>query len=89
MASPAWTTQKSLLIVTWDEDEDQRDPATTTCATIVDGSQGTVPAGTVSQSRYDHYSTGRTIEEALGLPGITANDTYATPYNDVFTRWGR
>ncbi len=79
--SAAWTTQKSLLIVTWDEDSS--DPGNHVAA-IVDGSQGTVPAGTTSTSRYDHYGTARTIEAALGLPGITANDTYATPLNDAF-----
>jgi hypothetical protein len=81
MQSPAWTTQKSLLIVTWDEDSSDPDNH---IAAIVDGSQGTVPAGTTSATRYDHYSTARTIEAALGLPGITANDTYATPLNDAF-----
>jgi len=81
LASPAWTTQKSLLIVTWDEDSSEPDNHV---AAIVVGSQGTVPAGTVSTTRYDHYSTARTIEAALGLPGITANDTYATPLNDAF-----
>ncbi|MCX4744377.1 alkaline phosphatase family protein [Kitasatospora sp. NBC_01287] len=81
MQSPAWTTQKSLLIVTWDEDESQ---GGNQVAAIVDGSQGTVPAGTTSATRYDHYSTARTIEAALGVPGITANDTYATPLNDAF-----
>ena len=50
------------------------------------GSRGTVRAGYVSQVRYDHYSTARTIEEALGLAPFTANDRYATPFNDVFTR---
>lgn len=82
LASPAWTTQKSLLVVTWDEDTSDPDNHV---ATIVLGSQGTVPAGTTSSSRYDHYSTSRTIEAALGLPGITANDTYATPLNDAFS----
>ncbi|MFC1415481.1 alkaline phosphatase family protein [Streptacidiphilus cavernicola] len=81
LASPAWTTQKSLLIVTWDESSGEADNH---IATIVLGSQGTVPAGTTSSTRYDHYSTARTIEAALGLPGITANDTYATPLNDAF-----
>lgn len=81
MQSPAWTTQKSLLILTWDEDTSNADNQV---AAVVDGSQGTVPAGTTSASRYDHYSTARTIEAALGLPGITANDTYATPLNDAF-----
>jgi hypothetical protein len=82
LTSPAWTTQKSLLIVTWDEDETE--PGNHV-ATIVLGSQGTVPAGKVSNSRYDHYSTGRTIEQALGIGSLTANDKYATPLNDAFT----
>ncbi|MBR7832102.1 hypothetical protein KDL01_02460 [Actinospica durhamensis] len=85
LASPAWTTQKSLLVITWDEDESEPDNHV---ATIVLGSQGTVPAGTVSNSRYDHYSTGRTIEQALGIAPITANDEYATPLNDAFTGTG-
>ncbi len=81
MQSPAWTTQKSLLILTWDEDTSNPDNH---IATTVVGSQGTVPAGTTSNTRYDHYSIARTIEAALGLSGITANDTYATPMNDAF-----
>ena len=81
LASPAWTTQRSLLVVTWDEDSTE---AGNHIATIVLGSQGSVPAGTTSASRYDHYSTGRTIEAALGLPAMTANDSYATPLNDAF-----
>jgi hypothetical protein len=80
--SPAWTTQRSLLLVTWDENESG---AGNQVVAIAVGSQGTVPAGRVSNSRYDHYSTGRTIEAALGLPSITANDRYATPLNDAFT----
>ena len=89
--SPAWRTQKSLLIITWDEAGVTRRTAEAgnRVATIVVGSQGTVRAGYVSPLRYDHYSTARTIEEALGLAPFTANDEYATPFNDVFTRWGR
>lgn len=82
LTSPAWTSQKSLLVITWDEDETEADNHV---ATLVLGSQGTVPAGNVSSSRYDHYSTGRTIEAALGIPAITANDKYAVPLNDAFT----
>ena len=82
LTSPAWTTQKSLLIITWDEDSTEPDNHVDT---IVVGSQGTVPAGTVSTSRYDHYSTGRTIEQALGIAPLTGNDQYATPLNDAFT----
>ncbi len=79
--SPAWTTQRSLLIVTWDENASG---AGNQVLTIAVGSQGTVAAGKVSNTRYDHYSAGRTIEAALGLPAITANDRYATPLNDAF-----
>jgi hypothetical protein len=44
-----------------------------------------VRAGYVSTVRYDHYSTARTIEEALGVAPFTANDEYATPFDDAFT----
>jgi hypothetical protein len=81
MSSPAWTQQRSLILLTWDESENE---GYDHVATIAVGSQGTVPAGTSSPSHNDHYSIGRTIEDALGLPGLTANDTYATPLNDAF-----
>jgi len=91
LGSPAWRTEKSLLIITWDEAGVTRKTAEADnrVATIVVGSQGTVRAGYVSWRRYDHYSTARTVEEALDLAPLTANDRYATPYDDVFTRWGR
>jgi hypothetical protein len=85
LSSPAWTQQRSLLLLTWDESETE---GYDHVATVVVGSQGTVPAGTSSPSHYDHYSIGRTIEDALGLPGLTANDTYATPLNDAFAPSG-
>jgi len=85
LASPAWTTQKSLLIVTWDEDIPVFGDPDNHVAAVVVGSQGSVYAGKSSPIRYDHYSTGRTIENALGLAPITANDRYATPLNDAFT----
>ncbi len=80
-ASAAWRTQRSLLILTWDESS-----STTTnhVAAILTGSRGSVRRGFVSRTRYDHYSTGRTIENALGLPAFTANDAFARPINDAF-----
>lgn len=88
-SSPAWTTQHSLLIITWDEDGNNLPGGfgpgqTNQVATIVVGSQGTVKAGYQSAARYDHYSAARTIEQALGLTPLTSNDKYATPFNDVF-----
>jgi hypothetical protein len=81
LSSPAWTQQRSLLLLTWDESAGE---SYNHVATVVLGSQGTVPAGTSSPLHYDHYSIGRTIESALGLPGLTANDTHATPLNAAF-----
>ncbi|MER5638925.1 alkaline phosphatase family protein [Kitasatospora sp. NPDC002227] len=85
MASPAWTQQRSLILLTWDESNSE---SYNHVATIAVGSQGSVPAGTSSPAHYDHYSIGRTIEAALGLPGLTANDTYATPLNAAFAPSG-
>jgi hypothetical protein len=85
MSSPAWTTQKSLIILTWDEDSSE---AGNHILTTLVGSQGSVIANKVSQTRYDHYSTGRTVEAALGLPSFNANDGYANPLNDAFTGGG-
>ncbi len=82
-ASPAWRDERSLLILTWDESRAYR---TNHIATILFGSQGLTRAGHVSAVRYDHYSTARTIEAALGLPSLTSNDAYARPINDAFVR---
>jgi len=84
MRSPAWTRQRSLAIITFDEDNyDFQHPAQRV-ATLVLGSQG-VRQGYVSEVRYTHYSLLRTIEGALGLGTLTANDRYAQPTNDIFS----
>ena len=85
MRSPGWTRQRSLAIITFDEDaQDYQHPAQRV-ATIVLGSRG-VRQGYVSPVRYTHYSLLRTIEAALGLGTLTANDYYAQPLNDIFRR---
>ncbi|WP_412540128.1 alkaline phosphatase family protein [Longispora sp. K20-0274] len=79
--SPAWTQERSLIIITFDEDDSahgQRVP------TIVLGSQGTTKTGFTSNTHYTQYSMTRTIEGALGLPHLTQNDQYATPLNDIW-----
>jgi YVTN family beta-propeller protein len=43
-----------------------------------------VRQGYVSPARYTHYSLLRTIEAALGLGTLTANDRYAPTASDVF-----
>lgn len=83
--SPAWRTQRSLLIVTFDEDTADGQAQSQRIPTLILGSQG-VQAGSSSNIRYTHYNVLRTIEAALGLPPLTKNDEYATPINDIWTR---
>jgi YVTN family beta-propeller protein len=83
MASPAWLTQRSLAIITFDEDNTDYQHPAQRVPTIIVGSTG-VRQGYVSSVRYTHYSLLRTIEAALGLGTLTANDRYAEPVNDVF-----
>ncbi len=85
MRSPAWRTQRSLAIITFDEDgyDHQRPPQRV--PTIILASHG-VRGGYVSHVRYTHYSLLRTIEAALGLDRtLTANDRWAQPVADVFS----
>lgn len=92
--SPAWKTQRSLLILTFDEDGDGGPGGwgpgqTNQVMTLAIGSQNSVKAGYSDPNRYDHYSTARTIEGALGLTAtMTNNDKWATPYNEIFTTGG-
>jgi hypothetical protein len=81
-ASPAWTQQRSLLILTWDESSSS---SANHVGAIVYGSQGTVGSGALSTTNYNHYSSGRTIERALGIGSLTTNDSYASTMNDAFT----
>jgi YVTN family beta-propeller protein len=90
MRSPAWRTQRSLAIITFDEDDyyqrryTRQRPAQR-IPTIILGSSG-VRQGYVSHVRYTHYSLLRTIEGALGLGTLTQNDRFAQPVNDIFTK---
>ncbi|MEY9931119.1 hypothetical protein ABH926_005766 [Catenulispora sp. GP43] len=85
--SPAWTQQKSLLILTWDEGATKaygpsypnRIPA------LLLGSQNSVKAGYTSSQRTDQYGLLRTVDKALGLAPLTNNDAYAATVNDA---WG-
>jgi YVTN family beta-propeller protein len=83
MRSPAWRAQRSLAIITFDEDGFDHEHPAQRVATLMLGSAG-VRHGYVSHVRYTHYSLLRTIEAALGLRELTGNDHYAQPVNDVF-----
>ncbi len=83
MRSPAWREQRSLAIVTFDEDAADHQRPAQRVPTLLLASQG-VRQGFLSPRRYTHYSLLRTIEGALGLVPLTANDRFADPVNDVF-----
>ena len=85
LRSPAWRTERSLAIITVDEDNYDHPNPPQRVATLMLASSG-VRHGYVSRVRYTHYSLLRTIEAALGLPSLTGNDRFAAPVNDVFRR---
>ena len=82
LKSKAWTQERSLLILTWDESYDK---GPNTIATLLVGSRNLVREGYSSNVNYNHYSITRTIGEALHVPPMTSNDEYAQPINDAFT----
>ena len=85
MNSPAWRTQRSLAIITFDEDAQDGQRPAQRVPTLVLASQG-VRAGYTDPTRYTHYSMLRTVEAALGLGTLTANDLYATAFNNIFEK---
>ena len=79
LASPAYTTRRSLLLITWDENDDS---AGNQVATLVVAAG--VPKGFRSHVPYTHYSLLHTIESAWNLLPLTANDAGASPMTDFF-----
>jgi phospholipase C len=77
LASPAFTTQNSLLVITWDEGEGDNN----TVSTIFAG-----PAarhGYQSSLAYSHYSLLHTVESLWGLAPLTNNDKDAPIMRDM------
>ena len=89
-SSPAWTQQRSLLIISWAQSHDNAfgPDYPNHVATYVIGSQDTVKPGYTSPVRYTDFSLGRTIEDALGVGPLTSNDRYATPLGDIWNDQG-
>jgi acid phosphatase len=71
--SPAFTTQRSLLIITFDEG----DSANNFVACIFAGSAAKRKYTTATP--YTHYSLLRTVESVWNLAPLTRNDAAATP----------
>lgn len=79
LRSPAFTTQHSLLAITWDEDDSS---SANQVPLLLIGSG--VAAGHRVGTTYNHYSLLRTIELALGTSWLTTNDEYTAPISDAF-----
>ena len=77
--SPACTSDKCLLILTWDEMEGGQ---ANHVLTIFAGSAART-GGVASNVSYTHFSMLRTIEDIFGLPTQTANDASAAPMTDM------
>src|SRR4029077_12880272 len=80
LASPAFTQQHSLLLLTWDEDDSSQ---ANQVALIAVGWK--IKPGYVSTVHYTHYSLLRTVEAAWGLPSLTANDQNASATSDLIS----
>ena len=93
--SPTWLdpTQKSAVVVTFDEDNDNLSLGIGNqgnhIVTIVIPSPGAVAAG-MRDGHFEaggynnHYSLLRMIEDSLGVAPLTHNDKYAEPMNDYW-----
>ena len=93
--SDEWKNSKSALIITFDEDnnnitlgfgnEGNHVVTVVIPSPMAVGDPGMKSGAFVVTDHYDHYSTLRTIEDALGLSYMTNNDKYAQPLNGFWT----
>jgi hypothetical protein len=77
LASPAFTTQNSLLVIVWDEGEGNNNKV----STIFAG-----PAAKTaykSDGAFTHYSLLHTVEDLWGLAPLTDNDKNAPVMTDM------
>jgi hypothetical protein len=79
LASPAFASHNSMLVLTWAQDDAS---GNNQVPTILLG-RG-VTANAQIARRYDHYSTLRTVEAAFGLPALTAADAAGPSFGDFF-----
>lgn len=77
LSSDAFTKERSLLIVTWDEGNTSDNKVVALFA----GSAA--KSGYTTDAAYNHYSLLRTIEDQWGLKPLTLNDQQAQPMNNM------
>lgn len=74
--SPAWTRQRSVMFILWDEGTQHHVPALVIGPAVKPGYQSPVA--------YTHYSFLRTVQAAWGLSPLTQNDANATVMSDFW-----
>lgn len=77
LASPAFTTQNSLLVIVWDEGDDNSNKVSAIFAGPA------AKKAYKSDAAFDHYSLLHTIESLWGLAPLTDNDRNATVMRDM------
>lgn len=77
--SAACTSDKCLVVLTWDEDDHQQGNQV---LTIFAGSAAKT-GGATSDNAYTTYSLLRTVEQIFGLPTLTSNDAGAAAMTDM------
>lgn len=78
--SPAWTTQNSLLMIVWDEDDSSENNQVPMLVL-----QKSPTAGFRSSVSHSHYSMLSTIEQSWGLAPLTTNDSGSPSMSEYFT----
>ena len=82
-ASPVWATQRSAIVIVWDESDYSISPITNQVTLIVDKNYG--HQGVKSSNFYTHFSLLKTVETALGLPCLNhACDASTAVMSDLF-----
>jgi hypothetical protein len=77
LASPAFTTQNSLLVIAWDEGDDSSNKVSTIFAGPA------AKKAHKSDGAFTHYSLLHTIESLWGLTPLTENDKNAPVMTDM------
>ena len=79
LSSPAFTKQKSLLIITWDEGEKSSNNRVPTLFI-----SNSVKKHFITHASYSHYSLLHTIESMWGLPPLTVSTAQSPLITDIF-----
>jgi hypothetical protein len=83
-ASPAWTDERSAIVIVWDESDYSASPITNQVVAIVDKNYGRQRVK--SSTFYTHFSLLNTAEAALGLPCLNhACDGSTNVMSDLFS----